>query len=379
MAEADQAPTIPQILARDALDRLIQILIEREYEVIGPRLRSGAIIYDEIESADQLPIGWQDEQSEGRYRLRKRQDDAVFGFAVGPDSWKKYLRPPKQVLWAARKNEGEIEFEPPAPSKKLAFLGVKPCEVAAIRTLDKVLLGGRYPDPNYAKTRQTALIIAVNCNDPAETCFCTSMQTGPTVESSYDVALTEILNNEGHYFTARSGSPIGASIIEALELKPASDEQCVEEQKRFEEAEAKIDRKLATDGLQQRLAANPNDRAWAEIADRCLSCTNCTQVCPTCFCTSVEDHTSLDGSKTERVQVWDSCFTGRFAELSGGQVRETTSSRYRQWMTHKLSTWIDQFGMSGCVGCGRCISWCPVGIDITKEAARVGVEVEAAP
>ena len=94
-------------------------------------------------------------------------------------------------------------------------------------------------------------------------------------------------------------------------------------------------------------------------------------VCPTCFCTTVEDHSDLAGETAERVRSWDSCFTLDFSYVHGGSVRTETQSRYRQWMTHKLASWIDQFGTSGCVGCGRCITWCPVGIDITEEAAAI--------
>jgi ferredoxin len=110
---------------------------------------------------------------------------------------------------------------------------------------------------------------------------------------------------------------------------------------------------------------------WDEVATRCLSCANCTMVCPTCFCTTVEDVTDLSGEHAERWQRWDSCFTQAFSYVHGGSVRPSTKAKYRQWMTHKLATWLDQFGSSGCVGCGRCITWCPVGIDITEEVRAI--------
>jgi sulfhydrogenase subunit beta (sulfur reductase) len=119
------------------------------------------------------------------------------------------------------------------------------------------------------------------------------------------------------------------------------------------------------------LARHLEHPRWDDVAQRCLSCTNCTMVCPTCFCTTVEDVTDLADEQTERIRKWDSCFTLDFSYVSGGSIRTSPKSRYRQWMTHKLSTWFDQFGTSGCVGCGRCITWCPVGIDITEEVCAI--------
>ena len=127
-------------------------------------------------------------------------------------------------------------------------------------------------------------------------------------------------------------------------------------------------RTLETDGLAAAIRSQPEHPRWAEMADRCMACGNCTQVCPTCFCTSIEDKAALDGTAAERVRRWDSCFTPDFSYIHGGSVRPSVRARYRHWLTHKLGTWHDQFGTSGCVGCGRCITWCPAGIDITEEA-----------
>ena len=107
------------------------------------------------------------------------------------------------------------------------------------------------------------------------------------------------------------------------------------------------------------------------MAERCLTCGNCTLVCPTCFCTNVEDVGDLTGDHAERWRVWDTCFSVDYSYIHGGSVRPSGRARYRQWLTHKLATWHDQFDSSGCVGCGRCITWCPVGIDITQEVAAI--------
>jgi ferredoxin len=130
-------------------------------------------------------------------------------------------------------------------------------------------------------------------------------------------------------------------------------------------------RSLDTEGIRDLLFSNLEHPRWDEVASRCLSCTNCTLVCPTCFCSSVTEVADLSGDRVDRERQWASCFTLDHARIHGGSVRSTTASRYRQWLTHKLAGWIDQFGSSGCTGCGRCITWCPVGIDLTEEVAAI--------
>ena len=141
-----------------------------------------------------------------------------------------------------------------------------------------------------------------------------------------------------------------------------------------QQAVNEIEKQLDTDGIRDLLLSNLNSAHWEDVAQRCLSCTNCTMVCPTCFCSTTEDVAALDSSGATRSRRWDSCFTWEFSTLHGSPVRTTTRARYRQWMTHKLASWYDQFGTSGCVGCGRCITWCPVGIDITEETALIRSE-----
>jgi ferredoxin len=135
---------------------------------------------------------------------------------------------------------------------------------------------------------------------------------------------------------------------------------------------------LETKDLKDKLLNQLENPHWEDIASRCLGCTNCTLVCPTCFCHSVEEVADLTQDRIVRERQWDSCFNLAFSHSGGGSVRNDIRSRYRQWMTHKLAYWIDQFGSSGCVGCGRCITWCPVGIDLTAEVATlIGAEVSA--
>lgn len=361
------------ILGADQLGKLIEALVRKGYEVIGPQLRNGAIVYDTVESVEDLPTGWTDEQEPGRYRLKRRADDAFFGYAVGPHSWKNYLHPSEVRLWSAER-QGEtfrILNNETKPVRAQAFLGVRACELAAIAVQDRVLLGDKYRDPIYDQHRHGAFIIAVQCTDASATCFCASMGTGPQVSNGFDLVLTELLGGEGHRFLVDAGSDRGAEILTELETVPSTAEDCQEAGARVEAAARQQVRSIDTTAIKELLYENFEHPRWDDVASRCLTCANCTMVCPTCFCTSVEDVTNVTGDHAERWRRWDSCFTQSFSYIHGGSVRTSAKARYRQWMTHKLASWIDQFGSSGCVGCGRCITWCPVGIDITEEVRAI--------
>jgi ferredoxin len=352
--------------------KLIEALRAHGYTVVGPTVHEGAIVYDEIRSVDDLPRGWTDEQDGGRYRLKRRADAALFGYVVGPHSWKKFLHPPAQRLWSAKRdgNGFQIESAKDAPPK-YAFLGVRSCELHAIAMQDKVFMGGPYVDPTYKARRDGAFLIAVNCAQAGGTCFCVSMNTGPKATSGFDLALTEALDSQRHYFVVEIGSERGAELLRDVPHREATVAEADTAEGVVAETARHMGRQLDTAGIKELLYRNLEHPRWDDVAARCLSCANCTMVCPTCFCTTVEDVTDLTGEHAERWRKWDSCFTMDFSHIHGGSVRASARSRYRQWMTHKLATWMDQFGTSGCVGCGRCITWCPVAIDITEEVRAI--------
>ena len=212
--------------------------------------------------------------------------------------------------------------------------------------------------------------MAVNCAEAGGTCFCVSMGSGPKVEAGYDLALTEITEGE-HRFVVEAGSEAGREVLAELPGRAAMDGDLDAAEAVVQRTAASMGRQMRSDDLRELLAANLEHPRWDDVADRCLTCGNCTMVCPTCFCTSVEDSSDLTGAESSRTRRWDSCFTMDFTHVPGGSVRASARSRYRQWMTHKLSSWVDQFGTSGCVGCGRCLTWCPVGIDITEEVRAI--------
>ncbi len=363
--------TRESVITLDGLGELVDVLRGRGYRVVGPTLRDGAIVYDELDSAGKLPAGWTEVHEPGAYRVERRGDEARFGFTVGPHSWKQFLLPPRVRLWRARRNGevAEIEEEPP-PDQPYAFFGVRSCDLSAIAIQDRVLTGGRYVDRDYAARREGTFVVVVDCAEPGRLCFCTSMGTGPAAESGYDLALTELLDGE-HRFLVRVGSERGAEVLRDVTHSESDAADQAAAVALVEQARTSMGRMLDTDGLKEDILQNLEHPRWDEVADRCLSCGNCTLVCPTCFCVGVEDTADLTGETIERERVWNSCFSLDHAYMHGGSVRQSGRSRYRQWMTHKLATWHDQFGTSGCVGCGRCIAWCPVGIDITEEAAAI--------
>jgi sulfhydrogenase subunit beta (sulfur reductase) len=355
------------VIDRSGVDRLIGVLRERGYTVMGPTMRGGAIVHGELASSDDLPVGFRDEQEAGTYRVVERGDDALFGYVVGPSSPKAWFHPPRAVLWSST---SEFEPKPPdPPPPAVAFIGVRACEMAAIAVQDRVMLEVGGPDRIYGERRGDAFLVAVNCVEPGGTCFCVSMGTGPRARSGYDLAMTEVIGDGIHHFVVEAGSEAGQEVLAALGGRAAAPEEGLEADRRVDAARDRMGRSLRTDGIKETLYAAAESPHWETVAERCLACTNCTMVCPTCFCSTVEDRTDLATGDVERVRRWDSCFGLEFTLLHGGHHRESGAARYRQWMTHKLASWYDQFGESGCVGCGRCITWCPVGIDITAEAA----------
>jgi sulfhydrogenase subunit beta (sulfur reductase) len=355
-------------LPTEHLQRLIDLLIAEGYVVVGPTIDQGAIVYRELRSVDELPRGWTDRQEAGRYRLEKREDEAYFGYVVGPHSWKQFLFPPvATVATADRTDTSWILRTPEDNSPPYAFLGVRACELAAIAVQDRTFLGGPYQDPIYRKRREAAFIVAVNCTQAAPTCFCTSMKTGPRCTTGFDLALTEI---EGG-FVIEIGTQKGRQFCDQLPPFAPTAEQLGKADTARQQAVNQMTKTLDTEGIRDLLLGNLEHPRWNEVAQRCLSCTNCTMVCPTCFCSSVSEVSDLAGDHVERRRQWDSCFNIDFSYMAGGIVRNNIRSRYRQWLTHKLASWHDQFGTSGCVGCGRCITWCPVGIDLTEEVAAI--------
>ena len=369
-------------IEKPRLQELIDRLQHQGYRTIGPRVEQAAIVYGEIDSVSQLPLGMLDEQDAGRYRLREDEGAGYFDHVVGPHSLKNYTFVPRETLLELRREDGAWHMSPPPdPGPPVAVIGVRSCDLHALAIQDRVFLEGPYVDPAYQSRRERLFLVAVNCRRAAATCFCHSMGTGPAVQTPHDLALTELDDR----FVIEVGSDRGGYVLSGVDCTPCTHAEIQaardvpQQLERGMHTRAAVPpnpneprpRSLDTDGIRDLLMGNLTHPRWQEVAERCLSCTNCTLVCPTCFCSSVHEVSDLTGDHVYRERVWNSCFTLEHSWLSSGPVRNSTASRYRQWLTHKLASWIDQFGVSGCVGCGRCITWCPVGIDITEEVAAI--------
>jgi ferredoxin len=361
------------ILPADGLERLIGALKRARFQVIAPTVRDGAVMLDPIASASDLPLNVAEFQDAGKYRLKDDPKAGYFDVTHGPESFKRHLFPPREKLWRATRGAkgAGMTFAPGGDDvPRQAFIGVRSCDLHAMAIQDKVFIDGQYQAGTYRDRREGAFVVAVNCRRAGGTCFCASMGTGPKAEGGYDLALTELTGKAGHRFLVEVGSERGARLLAKLPARSAEAKDKAAARRAQVKASKQMGRTMPA-GAAEALAAEPHHPQWDDVAARCLTCGNCTLVCPTCFCSTVTDETSLDGAVAERWRHWDSCFTMDFSFIHGGSVRREEAHRYRQWITHKLSYWHEQFGTSGCVGCGRCITWCPVGIDITAEARAI--------
>jgi sulfhydrogenase subunit beta (sulfur reductase) len=356
-------------LPRGSLQRLIELLRGRGFRCTGPQVRDGAIVYETMDDCRQLPAGMEDRQGPGSYRLQDTGTPRWFAWANGPQALRPLLFAPRESLWkAARDEHGRLHFQAQLPEPEpVAVIGVRACDLAALDLQDKHFLGGPAPDPYYAARRRGLFLVAVNCSHPAATCFCASTGDGPQAERGFDLVLDEL--DDG--FVAAAGSEAGAELLQQLTLAPAESAQLQAAAAQTSAAVRRQVRGLPSRNLRDDLFANLEHPRWEEVAGRCLACGNCTSVCPTCFCHRETEQPALDGSHSHHLREWDSCFTQGHSYIHGLTIRAETRQRYRQWLTHKLGFWHDQYGRSGCVGCGRCITWCPAGIDITEEASAL--------
>jgi NAD(P)H-flavin reductase len=373
-------PTPTRFLPSSRLDELLDALRADGRRLVGPVVEDGALKMSEITAAAELPFGWTVTSAPGVMRVERRTDEvgASRAFDNGP-AWsgvKPWTFPPRvDALSIETESDGRlaVRVEAPAPTPT-AIIGARACDLAALAVHDRVLAGGPAVDPDYAARRADLFVVAVECAFATSTCFCSSMGTGPEVASGADIVLAEI---EGG-FSARADTPAGARLLAGLDLAAATAGQVGVAIAQVAATRASMGNAVEAEGLHDRLLANLDHPRWDAIAERCLACANCTLVCPTCFCTGVTISSDLDGRESSATRTWDSCFTGGFAQVAGGgSFRPRHRDRYRQWLTHKFGTWFDQFGTSGCIGCGRCVAWCPVGIDVREELAIIAAPAAA--
>lgn len=371
-----------RVTGPDGLMQVIHELRHVGYDVWAPAVRDGVLVTRRFEDGDELPVGYASDQSPGGYELVATSDRSRFGWAVGPQHWKPHLHPSSVATMTMTVPDDTSTVAVAVatrPRKPLALFGLRPCDIAAFDKLDRVLLDPASPgEPTYGARRNDAFFVVVNCGVPAATCFCSSVDTGPHVDgrtTSHDLEITELVdaasNSEPEYLF-RPISRRGAEVLDAatarIDSSPVAESHVARRRSQRDRADREMRRHLPSDRIAAVLSASHDNQRWEDMAEACVACGNCTAVCPTCFCTTIDDVGDLSGRRVERRREWESCFSLEFSRLGGSTVRSSVASRYRQWMTHKLGTWHDQFGESGCVGCGRCTTWCPVGIDFVAVA-----------
>lgn len=363
----------PHWLPHQRLQDLLDLLLQDGWTRIGPQVRDGQIVYDSLTSASALPWNVNDLQAPGRWSLQAippGPSPRAFAWANGPRGVKPWLfRPQENLLRIERDLRGRLKFIPQhAPAARLALIGVRPCDVRAILIQDRQFVHSQQPDPRYTAQRVGALIIAVNCTQPSDCCFCLSTGGSLRAEHGIDMAMTEA----DHGLVAEAFSARGQRLLEQLQLPLATSAEIASAEHALASAASQQRRQLpAAEQLRRELPRRSSHERWQQLSEQCLACGHCTAVCPTCFCHRQVEQPNLDGMSSLRYRQWDSCFANGHSLLSGSELRPDSGSRYRQWLTHKLAWWHEQFGTTGCVGCGRCISGCPAGIDLTQEAARL--------
>ena len=353
------------LLPRSQFDSLIDTLNSMGAQCLGPIVQDGAIVYAPLGSSTAFPQGIHDQQSPGNYKLTADNGTRWFAWANGPQALKPLLFAPEEKLWQVEQDKaGRLKFQTIVPSQQLtAIIGIRACDLAALALQNKHFLSGLEADPAYATRFQHLLVIAVNCTHPAATCFCHATGDGPTATEHYDILLDEL--DEG--FAIKIGSIKGKEIVDKLSLLSLTESHLAAIDTAHNTARQQLTRRLPNTDIPALLFKQQESTHWQTIGEKCLSCGNCTAVCPTCFCHHTIEEPALDGTHSLRLRQWNSCFSQRHSYIHGITLRQETRFRYRQWLTHKFASWVQQYGRSGCVGCGRCITWCPVGIDVTEE------------
>ena len=283
-------------------------------------------------------------------------------FELSPKLW---FFPRSEVIASGK--GGALEVASLLEEATVLF-GLRPCDTASLELLDKIFLDDAYLDPYYKSRRENTTIVALACSEPNPACFCTSVGGGPGASAGADVLAVDL----GNEFLFEAVSDKGEALLTKHEklLSAAVANDDAAKAKLIAEAEAKL-KPVKTDDLADKLSGVFDAPVWEAIGERCVGCGTCTYLCPTCHCFGIYDEKA--GANVQRIRVQDACMFPQFTlEASGHNPRDTQGARARQRVMHKFSYTVDNVGETFCVGCGRCVSRCPVNIDIREILEEVG-------
>ena len=336
-------PSISKILKKDRLPGFLERLIG-EQQVFAPVRKGEVILIREIDSPSQVIL---------EYRNAK-------------ESPKSLLFPQREALFRYRAEKGRAEVDVPSGAGKGRVLfGIRPCDARGFLLLDKVF-GGGCRDPYYTDRRSGTVVVSLGCVDPNPSCFCLSMGGGPCSSEGSDVLLLDL----GDRYIAEAVSEKGAALLEDQAFEKSDEKSLSLAEKTKKQAEASMQPVAKKENLEEELERLFSDPVWKDLAESCLSCGICTYLCPTCHCFDLCDEAS--GQAGERIRVWDSCQFPLFTQqASGFNPRPSVKERFRQRIMHKLSYLPKSQSMTGCVGCGRCVTECPVNLDIREVMASL--------
>ena len=277
---------------------------------------------------------------------------------------KNFFFPKTETMMRYMRTERGMELSGEEEEAKEAVLfGARPCDVRSFVLLDYLFDQEKYRDSYYIDKREKTTIISLACiHPPYSTCFCTSVGGHPMSEEGADVLLTDIGDN----YLAEFITPKGEKLLEKMGDLPAADGSADEKKKALSEsAEKEIKSHIPGKEIKPWLDDNFEHPFWDTIHQSCLACGTCTYLCPTCHCFDISDE--VKGSDGKRIRTWDSCMYWLFTkETSGHNPRTSQKQRWRQRLMHKFKYFVDNFDEIACVGCGRCVRYCPVNIDIRK-------------
>ena len=326
-------------IAKTEVVSLLNNLI-REYKVFAPVEQNGFITFQEIHSGSEAFLD---------YINSKKPPKEIF-----------FPQSERLFSYDLDRREGWGVEEPALAEKPRIIFGIRPCDARSLVLLDNVFDGKLYKDPYYADKRKNTTIIALGCNQPGSTCFCTSVGGGPFSQDGSDLLLVDIGDKYIIQVVTEKGEKFAK---EHNEFKKTENHSLSLMRDTIKTAEALMKSKIEVQKVAEKLDSMFDDPFWDLVSEKCLGCAVCTYLCPTCHCFDITDE--VIGQSGERVRTWDSCAFPSFTlEASGVNPRPGNKERYRQRIMHKFNYFIANHGMAACVGCGRCIKECPVNLDI---------------